>query len=387
MTNKHSTNQLPEGSIAYLDGGFAESRNVIKSKLKILGIQVKTTFDAEVTHIIIGKNPPLGWQLIAGHGLPFLTETELYPLIRNVGAAEQFLIQEELAGESQMAEGLKSLLISPDTNTVQVAIQMLKTGGLPMQLAEELLMVAKTNEDTKVRAAAKKLLKTQGPPEWSVLLDDNQVFANILTLKQKETRAKLDKTAQKAGVDDAAFLSVLLLKYFRRGAGYALSLKRHARRLEALELLTSEDGTLDFHTGVGYHTWSPEEHTWASQKINTGIAFPSDHPNPLAIRCLNLHNCKIASISSEISVFANLEAIDATHNVISNLHPSFAKLTKLRKLNLMGNKFVEFPQVLFKMPSLREVDFRVPPNYYNGRPALVVPPAFMAANPDCVVLV
>ena len=158
MTNKHSTNQLPEGSIAYLDGGFAESRNVIKSKLKILGIQVKTTFDAEVTHIIIGKNPPLGWQLIAGHGLPFLTETELYPLIRNVGAAEQFLIQEELAGESQMAEGLKSLLISPDTNTVQVAIQMLKTGGLPMQLAEELLMVAKTNEDTKVRAAAKKLL-------------------------------------------------------------------------------------------------------------------------------------------------------------------------------------------------------------------------------------
>jgi Leucine-rich repeat (LRR) protein len=381
------TNQLPEGSIAFLDGNFAENRNVIKSKLKMLGVQVKTAFEPGITHIIIGKNPPEGWRLIAEHGLPFLTEADLYPLIKNIGAEAQFLIQEELAGESQMAESLKSLLTSPDTNTVQVAMQMLKTGGLPMQLAEELLMVAKTNDDTKVRAEAKKLLKTQGPPEWSALLDDKQVFANILTLKQKETRAKLEKTAQNAGVDDAAFLSVLLLKYFRRGAAYALSLKRHPRRLEALELLTSEDGLLDFHTGVGYHTWAPEEHTWASQKINTGIAFPSDHPNPLSIKKLNLHNCKISAISSEISVFANLEELDATHNVITGLHPSMAKLTKLRKLNLMGNKITEFPPVLFKMPWLREVDFRVPPSYYNGRPALVVPPEFTAACPECVVLV
>ena len=152
-------------------------------------------------------------------------------------------------------------------------------------------------------------------------------------------------------------------------------------------MLTSEDGLLDFHTGVGYHTWAPEEHTWASQKINTGIAFPSDHPNPLSIKKLNLHNCKISAISSEISVFANLEEIDATHNVITSLHPSMAKLTKLRKLNLMGNKITEFPQVLFKMPWLREVDFRVPPNYYNGRPALIVPAEFVVACPECVVLV
>lgn len=387
MTDKKSTSQLPEGSIVCLDGNFAENRNVIKSKLKMLGVQVKPAFEPGVTHIIIGKNPPEGWRLIAEHGLPYLTEAELYPLIKNVGAEDQFLIQEELAGESQMAESLKSLLTSPDTNTVQVAMQMLKTGGLPLQLAEELLMVAKTNDDTKVRAEAKKLLKTQGPPEWSALLDDKQVFANILTLKQKETRAKLEKTAQSAGVDDAAFLSVLLLKYFRRGAAYALSLKRHPRRLEALTMLTSEDGMLDFHAGVGYHTWTLEEHTWASQKINTGIAFPSDHPNPLIIRKLNLHNCKISAISSEISVFANLEEIDATHNVITSLHPSMAKLTKLRKLNLMGNKITEFPQVLFKMPWLREVDFRVPPNYYNGRPALLVPKEFAEACPECVVLV
>lgn len=384
------TENLPAGSTVFLDGNFAEHRNTIKSKLKTLGVQVKTAFDASVTHLVIGKNPRDGWRLIAETGLPYLTEQQLYPLLKTVGAEEQFLILEEQAGESELADNLKSMLTNADTNTVQVALAMLKTGGLPLQLAEELLMVAKTNDDAKVRTAAKKLLLTQGPPEWASLLGDGQVFANIQTIKQKETRAKLEKTAQKAGVDDAAFLSVLLFKYFRRGAGYALSLKKNKWRIEALRLLT-HDGRLDFHAGVGYHNWQAEGESavWASQKINTGIPFPSDHPEPLSIRSLNLHNCKISAISHEVAVFANLEEIDASHNAITGLHPALAKLTKLRRLNLAGNKFTEFPQVLMQMKSLREVDFRV--DYRNVSSdsgwKLPMPETFPVANPQCVVLV
>ena len=59
------TENLPSGSIAYLDGNFAEHRNTIKSKLKTLGVQVKTAFDASITHLVIGKNLELAAKLLS----------------------------------------------------------------------------------------------------------------------------------------------------------------------------------------------------------------------------------------------------------------------------------------------------------------------------------
>lgn len=387
MKDKLQAVELPAGSVVFMDGVFVEMRNTIKSKLKRLGVNVKTTCDDSVTHIVLGRNPAEGWRIIAEKKLPYLTETTLYPLLRELDAEEQFLLQEEKAGEGQMAESLKAMLTSPDANTLQIALLMVKQGGLPFQLAEELLIVAKTNEDVKVRGEARKLLLTQGPPEWAELVKDKQVFANIQTLKQKETREKLKAMAKNTGADDAAFLSALFFKYFGRGAAYALSQKRNKWRIEVLRMLT-KDGVLDFHAGVGYHNWKEDSGStyWPSQKIDTGIAFPSDHPDPLSIKVLNLHNCKISAISNEVAVFVNCEEIDASHNAITGLHPSLAKLVKLRKLNLAGNKLSEFPQVLLKMPSLRELDLRVEAGNYRENPVPNIPPEFRQACPQCEVL-
>ena len=389
MNDEKNTDNLPRGSIAWLDGSFADTRTAIKAKLKLLEVTVKTTFDTTVTHVLLGHRPPTAWSYIADHQVHYLTEAQLYPLIKGVGEEEAFLLEEEDAGESQLADNLKTMLTSPDVNTVQIALLMLKQGGLPQQLAEELLIVAKTNEALNIRTEARKLLLTQGPPEWVELLKDKQIYANIDTIKQKETRAKLEKTAKSAGPDAAGFLSVLFYQYFGRGLGFALSSKGTPYSTAALEALTNK-GVLDFHAGIGYNNWKDgkDEAFYPSQKINTGIPFPVDHPDPLRVRTLNFHNCKIDKISNEVIVFANCEVLDASHNAIKNLHPSLAKLTKLRKLDLSFNKIIEFPAVLLKMNQLEELDLRnaFADRSVSGLPAIAVPEAFYQQCPHCIVL-
>ena len=77
MNDEKNTDNLPRGSIAWLDGSFADTRTAIKAKLKLLEVTVKTTFDTTVTHVLLGHRPPTAWSYIADHQVHYLTEAQL----------------------------------------------------------------------------------------------------------------------------------------------------------------------------------------------------------------------------------------------------------------------------------------------------------------------
>ncbi|MEY4903634.1 MAG: hypothetical protein RLZZ292_1449, partial [Bacteroidota bacterium] len=231
MINQKSLDNFQKGSIALLDGNFSEHKNVIKSKLKKLGMDVKTQFEPSVTHLIIGKNPKDAWRLVKEYQLDYLLEDQLYPILKAVDEGEQFLIQAEESGETALAENLKDLLSSPDAATVKVALQMLKTGGVPAPLFEELLVLCKVFPEVDVRNEAKKLLLTQGPSEWAALIKDSQTFGNIQTTKEKDIRAKMVKTSQNVGMVLTSTLGLALFKRYRKGLAFALSFNGSPQRI------------------------------------------------------------------------------------------------------------------------------------------------------------
>ncbi len=390
MINQKSLDNFQKGSIVLLDGSFSEHKNNIKVKLKTLGMEVKTKFEPSVTHLIVGKNPQDAWRLIKEHELDYLLEDQLYPILKTVEEGNAFLIQAEESGDTALSENVKDLLRSPDAATVKVALQMLKTGGLPTPLFEEMLVLCKVFPDLEVRNEAKKLLVTKGPSEWAALVKDSQIFTNIETSKEKDIRAKMIKTSQNVGMLLTSILGLAFFKRYRKGLSLALSFNGTPQRIEALYALT-EGETLDFHTGIGYHNWKDDApETIILSKVATGILFPKDYPNPLAIKHLNFHNCKFDKLSPDIAVFAFAESIDLSVNNLATLNPAIGKLSQLRKLDLSHNRLTAFPDILLKMNKLETLDLR-----FNGQYAFKsiennpfrVPEAFYQKNPTCTVLI
>jgi Leucine-rich repeat (LRR) protein len=389
--NKISIAHFVKGSVCFLDGNFTEKKTTIKEKLTTLDIKTVTEYNSQVSHIIIGQKPVEATTIYKENNPFFLLEHQLYQIIKNVGQEEKFLIQEEVSGEVQMADSLKQLLGSNDANSVQIGLEMLKTGGIPASISDELLLLCKTFDDAKIRAEARKILEVQVPMEWVGILKDKQTFIDVPSMKEKEIREKLQKIALSIGGTPAYNFAMLLFKYHQKGLAFVLAnYGLHSKEREiALEALT-QNGYFDFHRGIGYHNWkntSPDDVILS--KVDTGIAFPSDHPNPKAIKTINMHNCKFDKLHKDIEIFENLEILDLSVNNLTGVNPNISKLNKLKHLNLSLNRLTNFPKAVEGMAALRVLDLR-----YNSSSAykvggvidIKIPDSFKKTNPDCEVL-
>lgn len=390
--NKQGLDTLVAGSVCYLDGNFTEKKTTIKEKLDTLNIKVSTTLNASVTHLIIGQKPSESVLHYQQQETPFLLEYQLYQIIKNVGQEEKFLVQEEIAGDTQMAEGLKQLLGSNDLNSVQIGLEMLKTGGIPGTISEELLLLCKTFNDAKVRAEARKILEVQAQVEWVGILKDKQTFINISQTKEKDLRDKLQKMAATIGKEQVFSFAMLLYKYYQKGlafvlANFALGSKE---RIAALNALTTGDH-FNFHKGIGYHNWKnqrPDEIILSS--VSTGIAFPSDHPNPKQIKSINMHNCKFETLNKGIEVFENVEELCLSVNNLKALNPSIAKLQHLKVLDLSSNRLTAFPKAVEGLTNLRVLDLRYNSQYAykDGQPISIEIPEWAKEKlSNCEILI
>jgi Leucine-rich repeat (LRR) protein len=383
LTERADAQALKPGSVLHVTGKTNLSRSDIRSKLQEAGVSYAARFTKEVSHVLVGPHPT-EYEALLSASYTFLTENQLQAFLNE--QQPQFLVEEERSGESQMQNSITALLGSEDPSNALIALEMLKTGGVPATMHVPLLLVQKTFPESKVRTEAKKLLQNHGPAKWMNLLADKQSFTNMPVQKERDIRDKLENIAKSCGADDATFLSMLLFEHYRKGLQYMLAKfgPGDPRRVQALQLLV-KDGHLDFHAGIGYHDWrGTNAEDMILSYVKTGIKFPTDLPDKENIMSIDFHNCKFDSLSKDIADFPRLRKMDLSANFLKALPQALLKCQDLEWLDLSHNRFTDFPAVLNGLPNLRYL------NLQNAKAegewtAATIPEDFRSALPQCEI--
>lgn len=80
-------------------------------------------------------------------------------------------------------------------------------------------------------------------------------------------------------------------------------------------------------------------------------------PEKVVYLDLAMHHPKLTSIPKEVGQFPNLVCLDVSFNRIASIPVEIKKCTKLKHLNLMGNRYLaKLPKILKEIPSLEVVN-------------------------------
>ncbi len=383
---RHGSASLNESAVVYVEGKTIEPLTKIKEAVTTLGARYSTTLSDSVTHIILGKNPSNAAVFI-GEKYLYLYEGDIFDQLSI--HQPKFLVAQVEQGNTQILNGVTDLLLSPEAVNATIGLQMLQNGGVPNEILDIVLMLAKSNPDSAVRAEAKKILNLQAPVEWRQLIDDKQLFKNLNEeVKEQDIFHKLKSIEKEAGFDSAVLLSLALYRRYKKALRFMLlTTKGTDEQRKKMYGLLMQGEELDFATGLGFKNWKghdPASMTLYTHKIK--FPFPVDVLKWHRVTAINFHNCKFAAIPKEITSFTELKKLDLSCNFLIKIPNHMEKLTQLEELDLSSNNFKEFPMNLIKFKKLRKVDLRYSRIEYSIVP-LVVPDEIKEAMPACEILV
>lgn len=373
-------------SSVYVEGKTIQPLNKIKETLQSLNIKYAAKLTENVTHIVVGKNPELAEAFNRDKYL-YISESDIFDLAEK--HSPKFLNEQVSQGNADILTSVSSFLLSSEAANVKIGLQMLATGGVPDEILDLVLMLAKSSDDTSVRAEAKKILQISAPPSWKLLIDDKQLFKNLNTddAKEQDIYNKLKTIAANAGAEAAAILSLVLYRRYKKGLRYVVLTNTipEPYKKQFHEMII-ENGHMDFATALGFKSWkgyAPQDMTLNTYKIK--YKLPTDALASHTITSLNLHNCKLTAAPKEIVEFKDVKSIDLSCNNLTTLPAYFAQLQELEDLDLSSNNLTEFPLVLTKLKNLRKLNLQ-----HNRKDhqiiSIAIPEEIKAAMSACEIL-
>lgn len=380
----HETTDDWSNAVLYVTGKTKMKVTELKNKIAELGMKYAKDYSADVTHIVIGMSSP-DYELLADKTFIPITETQLQQ--RFAETQPQFL--KETAAEEggeEMMENLGKLLTSSDVANVKIGIEMIKSGGMPPGLFEELLIVQKTTADAKIRKVVQQLLEVEAPLEWKPFVRDRLSFKMVHSNKpESDIRRQIAAVAKRIKPTMAAKFSMLLFQHTGRGLRYALT-ARLAKGLkeEAYQFLLKDDH-FDFSKGLGMTPLANRVDDYYSMPTSS-VSLPVPVLKMATIHSLNLHNCRYNEVNPNIVAFKDLKHLDYSDNDLTRLPDYLKELTNLETIDLRNHMFRTFPPVLLEMPNLKKIDLRISRTDYRYG-VMEIPTEYKRRNPDCAVFV
>lgn len=371
-------------AVIYVTGKLKMKVTDLKKQVEELGAEYVKNYSDKVNHVVIGMNSLDADLLTNKQFLPIL-ETEIQ---QQYAETQPQFLKETAAevGGAEMMENLGKLLTSSDVANVKIGVEMIKSGGMPPGLFEELLVVQKTTADAKIRKVVQGLLEIEAPLEWKPFIRDRLSFKMVHAKKpESDIRRQIKAVAKRITPTMAAKFSIMLYQHTGRGLRYALTARLAKGIKEEAYQLLLKDNHFDFSRGLGMTPLANRAQDYYSLP-SSSVKLPVLATKLGTIYSLNLHNCGYHAVNQEIIEFKDLKHLDFSDNELTSIPDYFAELTNLETVDLRNHLFREFPAVLTKMTHLKKIDLRISRvDYRYG--VMEIPEDFKKANPDCAVFV
>ncbi len=298
-------------------GKLAMETDVLAERLEKLGAKLAKKIGPKTAAIVLGEQPK-------GKALPLLEEAkkrkDITVLVEEhlrmtLDAKDAPFLVAEAKKDGASVARIGELLASSDSGSRKLAVEMMKKGGVPNGVFEELLLLTMdTEEDKKLRDSAKKLLEQYAP---HALKDGvKKVLARTSFYASGETkvceRIQALGTAAKGAIDPIKLAKLLLPA--RRGFSFLFAVGgEHARA--ALEALMKGD-TLDLSGGELDELPAAIAELPGLRKLLLG--FEGNSRNHLR------------TIPDVILGLDKLEELDISENRLSSIPDKIEKLSSLR---------------------------------------------------------
>ncbi len=325
---------IPEGSELVVAGKLNIDRATLKERLDKRSAKLAQKVGPKTCAVVLGLQPNGKATALLHRGIPIALETHLRQVLE--GADTPHLIEAAKA-DGSAAAALGELLMSDDQASVKLALEMMKSGGVPPGIFEELVL-SMQRADTRLRGGLQKLFAQYASSE----LQDayKKVLAKKSFYGSGETKvtSRIKALAKKSkGEIDPLKLATLLL---RSNVGYAylfeMGKKDDALATRALSALVKGD-TLDL----------------SGSELDE---LPGAIANLPALRRLLLRQNHLKTIPEIVLGLTALEELDLSENRLDALPEALEGMTALRTLAAGENFMQTFPSAVFRLSKLRSLD-------------------------------
>jgi Leucine-rich repeat (LRR) protein len=355
---------LEKGCLVSVLGTTNMPKQEIKEKLKENGIGYDTKITDKTTHLIVGASPKNVGEPKSGKSYTIWSEKELNDFFNTI--EKPFLLEITDEADSQI-EQLSRLLTSADSANIELGVQIIKGGGMPENLLEELFYAYKVCNDKKVKIELKKVIQINASASVLDALNKRDMLFNadsIINVSRWQS-STMEKDIFKAIKKYSSFsneiswgkIASFIYDNYGYGGRYIFAQEKEGSLLRKHILDKSiVNNILNFNTifikGI------PDYNTSFIYPYITPYPFPKEILDYTTLQNLDISGCQILSLPEEFDKLSSLKNLNLSHNFLSKLPLSFEKLQQLEVLDLSGNEFTTFPKEIMNLKNLKQCTFQ-----------------------------
>jgi len=265
-------------------------------------IQTGVKINACTTHILIGAMPGDIYDKIQAHNIVLLTEQSL---VKHLNQLEQpYLLASE---EVTDLENIRQLLHSDQTENTLLALEMLKSGGVPSQLLTELFLIHKLTRVQKIKRVIYQIVGQYAPLSFVTALKSRKPIGPSIS---EAVRSNNLEYYCKIGALDKRYIAF----YLSKKGGYG--------HLFALFNLTTVDKA-----------------TYFEERLEEGH--------------LSLSGLELSHLPDDLGAIKGLTHLDISYNNFTTVPSQLFQCKELKNLYIRGlHEVHRNPEDLWNIPNL-----------------------------------